>query len=252
MSSLEDSDPETWKVLEEGNMSVFKSNIPFCGLGVDHALKQEIKSLKVMGGITGITQNDNALTRYLLTTPEITRLVKDFWNGSVEKEARKEHYQLTKPHKNVLKNVALVKDGITNHARNPFSSDQTELINLFSNAVVSETSRVHITERDGIGQTAYRKFVEDRLLPTSEQSLWDPMKKINLKMFKDNGKKVKCKLEKKVVELHEERSLLTRFLLILKARPEIMYISEAIGEYEFTAIPRSLFTSDGWSSQYSD
>ena len=70
------------------------------------------------------------------------------------------------------------------------------------------------------------------------------MKKTNLKMFKDNGKKVKCKLEKKVVELHEERSLLTRFLLILKARTEIMDISEAIGEYEFTAIPRSLFTSD--------
>lgn len=63
-------------------------------------------------------------------------------------------------------------------------------------------------------------------------------------MFKDNGKKIKCKLEKKVLELHEERSLLTRFMLILKARPEIMDISGAIGEYEFTAIPRSLFTSD--------
>lgn len=71
------------------------------------------------------------------------------------------------------------------------------------------------------------------------------MKKVNLKMFKDNGKKVKCKLEKKVVELHEERSLLTRFLLILKARSEIIDISKVMGEYEFTAIPRSLFTSDG-------
>ena len=246
MSSLEASDPETWKVLEEGNMSVFKSNIPFCGLGVDHAMEKEIRSLKVMGGITGITQNDKALTRYLLTAPEVTRLVKDFWSGSVEKKARKEHYQLTKPHKKrVFENVSLVKDGITNHVSNPFSSDQAELINVFSNAVVSDTSRVHITERDSIGLTAYHNFVHDRLLPTSEQSLWDPMKKVNLKMFKDNGKKIKCKLEKKVVELNEERSLLTRFLLILKARPEIMDISEAIGEYEFTAIPRSLFTSDG-------
>ena len=57
--------------------------------------------------------------------------------------------------------------------------------------------------------------------------------------------KVNCKLEKKVVELNEERSLLTRFILILKARPEIIDISEAIGEYEFTAIPRSMFKSDG-------
>ena len=52
-----------------------------------------------MGGITGITQNDKALTRYLLTAPEVTHLVIDFWNGSVENKAREEHYQLTKPQK---------------------------------------------------------------------------------------------------------------------------------------------------------
>lgn len=73
MSSLEVSDPETWKVLEEGNMSVVKSYIPFCGLGVDHALEQEIRSLKVIGGIT---QNNKALTRYLVTAPEISRLAR--------------------------------------------------------------------------------------------------------------------------------------------------------------------------------
>lgn len=78
MSSLEVSYPETWKVLEEGNMSVIKSNIPFCGLVVDHALEQQIKSLKVMVGITGIPQNNKALTRYLLTAPEIICLAKDF------------------------------------------------------------------------------------------------------------------------------------------------------------------------------
>ena len=191
MSSLGFSDPETWKMLEEGNMLVFKSNISFCGLGVDHALEQEIRSLKVIGGIIGITQNDKALTRYLLTASEITRLVKDVWNGSVEKKGRKEHYQLIKPRrKRVFDNISLVKDGITHHVNNPFSSDQIELINMFSNAVISETSREHITERDSIGQTAYQKFVHDRLLSTSEQSLWDPIKKLNLKMFKDNDKKV--------------------------------------------------------------
>ena len=57
--------------------------------------------------------------------------------------------------------------------------------------------------------------------------------------------KKSCKLGKKVVELNEERSLVTRLILILKARPEIIDISEVIGEYEFTDIPRSLFTSDG-------
>eukprot|EP00794_Sanderia_malayensis_P013484 gene13484-14881_t len=89
MSSLEVSDPEIWKVLEEGNMSVFKSKIPFCGLGVDHALEQEIRSLKVMGGITGITQNDKALTRYLLTVPEITLLLKIFGMARLKRKQEK-------------------------------------------------------------------------------------------------------------------------------------------------------------------
>ena len=73
------------------------------------------------------------------------------------------------------------------------------------------------------------------------------MKEIKLKMFKDNGNKIKCKLEKKVVELNEERSLLTRFLLTLKARPlrtrDHGYLQN--DRAVFTAIPRSLFTSDG-------
>ncbi len=47
MSSLEDSDPETWKVLEEGNMSVFKSNMPFCCLGVDHARSKKSRASKL-------------------------------------------------------------------------------------------------------------------------------------------------------------------------------------------------------------
>ena len=89
MSSLEVSDPETWKVLEEGNMSVFKSNIPFCGLGIEHALEQEIRSFKVMERITGITQNDKALTRCLLTAPEITSLVKDFGMVLLKKKQEK-------------------------------------------------------------------------------------------------------------------------------------------------------------------
>ena len=52
-------------------------------------------------------------------------------------------------------------------------------------------------------------------------------------------------MKDKVIELREDRGLLTRFLLIQQKRPEIMNLEEAIGEYEFSAVPRSLFSSDG-------
>ena len=49
----------------------------------------------------------------------------------------------------------------------------------------------------------------------------------------------------KSVELKEERSLLTRFLLIQQSRPDLIKLNDAIGKYEFSAIPRSLFDSNG-------
>ena len=75
--------------------------------------------------------------------------------------------------------------------------------------------------------------------------MWDTMKKMKLRTFASARAVNKCKLGDKILELKEERALLTRFLLIQRARPEFMELSKAIGEFEFTAIPRSLFSAEG-------
>ena len=64
MTELKIKDPETWTALGTGEISsVFKSDIPFCGLGVDQGLEQEIRNLKIAGGVVGTTQNESALSR---------------------------------------------------------------------------------------------------------------------------------------------------------------------------------------------
>ena len=63
MTELKIKDPETWTALGTGEISsVFKSDIPFCGLGVDQGLEQEIRNLKIAGGVVGTTQNESALS----------------------------------------------------------------------------------------------------------------------------------------------------------------------------------------------
>ncbi|CAB4011171.1 Hypothetical predicted protein [Paramuricea clavata] len=74
---LKEDDVETWSSLEE-NFSVIRSGIPFTNLFVDQTLEQQIRGLKVAGGITGITQNESALDRYLLIAPETKRIVDEF------------------------------------------------------------------------------------------------------------------------------------------------------------------------------
>ena len=48
----------------------------------------------------------------------------------------------------------------------------------------------------------------------------------------------------KVVELQEARSLFARMMTVCKSRPEVN-IKEAVGHYEFSVVPRSLFAADG-------
>ena len=67
--------------------------------------------------------------------------------------------------------VALVRDEFKNHIKEPFPSEQAELLNAFSNDVMSDTSQVHITDTDGIGHAASHKFANDGVLSTFTHSL---------------------------------------------------------------------------------
>ena len=46
---------------------------------MDQGLEQEIRALKVSGGVIGITQNKSALDRHFLTAPELLRILDSFW-----------------------------------------------------------------------------------------------------------------------------------------------------------------------------
>ena len=62
-----------------------------------------------------------------------------------------------------------------------------------------------------------------------------------------NGEKNKKKhqnLQNKVVQLKEQRTLLSPFLLTVRKRPEID-LEEYIGNYEFSAVAKSMFSDDG-------
>ena len=70
------------------------------------------------------------------------------------------------------------------------------------------------------------------------------MKKHKLSTWKDMGKKMKLWAGDKAVEQQEDRSLFVRMMVVFKLRPEIN-LKEAIGQYEFYVVPRSLFAAAG-------
>ena len=64
MKALKIQDPDTWHELENGNISVTKSEIPFVSIGADHACEQLNRTMKVSGGLSGISNNQNARQRF--------------------------------------------------------------------------------------------------------------------------------------------------------------------------------------------
>ena len=60
MHALKLDHPETWRELEEGNISVTKNAIPFVSIGADHACEHLNKLMKVHAGLAGISNNPNA------------------------------------------------------------------------------------------------------------------------------------------------------------------------------------------------
>ena len=61
MYALKDEDPVTWKFFEDSNFAVNKSDVPFSAIGVDHGIEHENRMMKVIGGIIGIANKENAI-----------------------------------------------------------------------------------------------------------------------------------------------------------------------------------------------
>ena len=90
-------------------------------------------------------------------------------------------------------------------------------------------------------------FITERFdASTTDQpvSLWDPMSKRKLRIFKTMNKTIMIKTKEKVVKLREERGLMTRLLVISRTRTNLD-VAELIRTYEFSVVPHALFDSQG-------
>lgn len=241
---LKSTDRETWNALEGGDFMVTKSGIPFTNLFVDQTLEQLIREVKVAGGITGITQNVDALDRFFLIAPELVKHMKEFQDAYCidnDKSATKEHYQLSGSMEiRMFSNSGVIKKGIVRHCGgNPFACDDINIMNLVSNMEVPEDAKEDILHRDEKGTSKFEEFVCERVVAsTAKLSIWEPMQKMKLKTFNTCRKKTRCKVGNKIVKLREDRQLMARFLLVQQSRPNmIQSLNTTIGTYEFSVIP---------------
>ena len=124
LKSLKTTDPDIDAEFQNGNWVVNKNaQIPFCGLGTDNALEHVNRSMKVSGGLVGITLNPSARAKFFLIAPELSRLAEQANDmAGVSTKVQDKHHKLTAA---VLsreeKNISKLTTTIVSYT-NPFPS----------------------------------------------------------------------------------------------------------------------------------
>jgi len=243
MHALKISDPTIWDYFESGNFSVNKSSCAFSAIGADHGIEQENRALKVLGGVKGLLLNKAALNRFSFVSPELNRICDEFRkSNSISHQGRSTaHYQLTgSMNLRVIRNVNKLVETMQTF---DVSFNESDIVySLISKSVLCDRAQADVLSQVSSGREMYASFLQERV--HGDVSIWDKMKQRKLLTFKSTATTLNTKLQGKVVELKEDRSLMQRILVISQKRPQLD-LPKLVGQYEFSIVPRSLFSFDG-------
>lgn len=246
MQMLHESDPEIYEEFKQGNWVVNKNScVPFCEIGADNALEHVNLSMKVTGGLVGITLNPTACTKYFMIAPKLARLPEQAkqMGGTSPKTPTHHHTHPTALRLRQEKGIEQLVTSIQSFT-NSFLEEGCDLFNLLTKVVRPEEVKREMCQQSAIGKELFANFVKERI-QSSKNSIWSPMKKCTLLLtWKSTGKILRVTTKDKIVELKEDRSLFAGMMMVCKAHPEID-IKEAVGQYEISIVPRSMFAADG-------
>lgn len=245
MQSLEDTDNNIYQEFLDGNWVVNKnSKVSFCAIGADHALEHINRSMKVAGGLIGITLQPSARAKFFLISPELARIAEEAQQMvGVSSTTQTKHHALSKSF-NLKTNKNIEGLTATLHScTNPFAEESQDLFNLATKEVMPDEVKEEMCRQSDTGKQLLDDFVKERIKERNI-NLWAPMKKCKMQTFKRNGKTLTVASADGPIKLKEDRNLFARLLLVTKTRPEIC-IEDCIGNHELSVVPRSLFAADG-------
>ena len=166
MMDLKENDEKTWIMMMEGGFCVGKSKFPFTSIGADHGIEQENRSIKVMGGIKGISNSSINLDEYFLSTAEISNIITSFCDkfGISESEAckREDHYQLSGSKNSRIRiNVSKISDVFSTYG---VSFDATDnFYNVLTMKVLPKKGAEQFLTVKENGKESYVNSIKERI-----------------------------------------------------------------------------------------
>ena len=220
----------------------------FNSVWMDYVLEAtENKALKSSGGIIGLTNQDNALTRWFLSRPVTAKYSVYFRENLTQQEVSNRHHTDRESYKkcyneDVQKMVGMFDETFVD----PFSTNSppTRLINFATGIHVSEEVENSLLHCHKKSRVLLEQFVEERFVTHSGKdepvkSFYDPVTRNKVKTMSNPKTTVRCKA--KDIPMNGEEMYLR--LLAINAYKKVPL--ERVLAFENATVPLSLFCDDG-------
>lgn len=207
----------TREEFEAGHWTITRSNHRFSSIPIDQAHEQANKRVKGVGGVIGLTENPAMLERWVITGPEISRVVEQFTDVSEVQDVELPHHEegMASQHR-FERHVTDLLDVILSRG-NPFEENTTDLVTLDNKVCVDESAAASVRTLESTGQEQYMAFKTD-VLDSNNTPLTAPIKRNKLLLFHEEKTQKKTALKSKVQHFKQHAELYGQAFIVLDSR----------------------------------
>ncbi|KAJ8394095.1 hypothetical protein AAFF_G00049000 [Aldrovandia affinis] len=184
MVTLVTKHPSVYAQFLAGNFTVKKTTHAFSAIALDQAHEQNNALVKGDGGAVGLTENPAALRRWMVSGPEMARLISEF-QATTEKRMKKtelKHHEQTKHTQVAFARDVRALTRVMGKMGNPFCEDSKDLLVLDSRDLADPAVINTLHQIEKLGQEQYDTYVNERLVHQTKP-ITDPIKRNNLHIF---------------------------------------------------------------------
>ena len=205
-------------ILEEfqahGHWVVQKTHSRFSAMPIDQAHEQNNALVKGSGGVVGLTENPLSFRKWMLAGPEQAEFEAQYLPEVSEKYS---HHEEGLSAQRTFKRQVLALVETFEDMGNPFLDDTPELLSLDKRHVIDESVAHSIRSIEALGKEKFREY-EKAVILDRTKSIYDPIARNSLALFKRPKPKLKPKQAKQVAMLKDNVALFSRLYIVAKHR----------------------------------
>ena len=223
MMSLERMHPAVNTEFERGNFVVHKTQHIFSAIPIDQAHEQNNKCVKGDGGAVGLTENSSQLLRWMVSGPEMARVINEFEKSQelIKRTQSKgpdlrHHEQVKGVQTTFMKQLKALCDSIEEMG-NPFLEQGEDLLVLDTNDIVDLRVAETIRQIQCLGKEQYAMFVDERLNKRTKP-VSDPIKRNKLPLFSCPPVRSMSKEKQQISSLKQNCALFSQLYVSCQVR----------------------------------